>query len=248
MLTPVLVTIITFDVPLTPTVTLLSGEVIETLLVPLMILLMSRLPAINVPVTDRFPIVELPVALTAPPVTKLPPVMFPVAVTSPLVVKLPPITFPVAVTTPPVVKLPPIILPVTVTTPAVPKLPTLAFAVALNVVAYIPTVPTLPMLALPDTDTVVSVPTLVILDCAASTTVLAVIACTACVALGTEPVTLAPVIDVSAEPLPLTLVKTPFVAPILPTLALPTTLNVASEPTAVIFDCVAFVTRPAYAA
>ena len=45
-------------------------------------------------------------------------------------------------------------------------------------------------------------------------------------ALPTCPVTLAPVILDNALPFPLTFVNTPFVAPILPTLALPLALNV----------------------
>ena len=49
----------------------------------------------------------------------------------------------------------------------------------------------------------------------------------------TCPVTLPPVIDVSADPLPLTLVNTPFVAPMFPTLALPDTLRLPNVPSAV---------------
>jgi hypothetical protein len=43
-------------------------------------------------------------------------------------------------------------------------------------------------------------------------------------------VTLAPVIEVSNEPFTLTLVKTPLVAPILPTLAFPDTLSPVNVP------------------
>ena len=44
---------------------------------------------------------------------------------------------------------------------------------------------------------------------------------------------LPPAIDVNADPLPLTLVNTPFVAPMLPTLALPDTLKLVNVPSAV---------------
>ena len=57
-------------------------------------------------------------------------------------------------------------------------------------------------------------------------------------------------IEVSADPLPLTLVKTPLVAPILPTLALPLTLNVPATFTpvpvifAIVFPAEAITTLP----
>ena len=54
-------------------------------------------------------------------------------------------------------------------------------------------------------------------------------------ALDTSPVTLAPVIAVSAEPLPLTDVKSPAVALMLPAEALPDTVNEERVPTLVIF-------------
>ena len=54
----------------------------------------------------------------------------------------------------------------------------------------------------------------------------AVPALVAYVAFATVPVTFAPVIADRAEPLPLTLVNTPLVAPILPTLALPVAFSV----------------------
>ena len=82
--------------------------------------------------------------------------------------------------------------------------------VKIPVFAVILAAVTLPLTASP-----VKVPTDVIFGCAAVVTVSAV------VAAETVPVTLAPVIDEREEPLPLTLVNTPCVAPMLPTLALP---------------------------
>ena len=90
-----------------------------------------------------------------------------------------------------------------------------------------------------------------IFDCAAVVTVPAVVALVAAVALpalvayvafATVPVTLAPVIAVKLAPLPETLVNTPFVAPILPTLAFPETLSPVNVPVDVMFGCAAFVT------
>ena len=95
----------------------------------------------------------------------------------------------------------------------------------------------LPEEILPVTPRLVNVPTEVIFGCAAVYTVPATRALPTCpdtlapatafavVANATAPVTFAPVIELSAEPLPDTLVNTPFVAPILPTFALPVTLN-----------------------
>ena len=51
----------------------------------------------------------------------------------------------------------------------------------------------------------------------------------AVVANATAPVTLAPVIELKLDPLPLTLVKIPCVAPKLPTFALPDALNVVAN-------------------
>jgi hypothetical protein len=101
---------------------------------------------------------------------------------------------------------------------------------------------TFPAVAFPVTASDVSVPTDVILGCAAVVTVPAVVAAL------TVPVTLAPVIELRDEPLPLTLVNTPFVAPILPTLALPVTANEVNVPTLVILGCAAVVTVPAVVA
>ena len=91
---------------------------------------------------------------------------------------------------------------------------------------------------MPVTANDVSVPTLVILGCAAVVTVPAVVAVPALVenvALATVPVTLAPVIDDNVEPLPLTLVNAPSVAPILPTFALPLTDKIVNVPVLVMF-------------
>ena len=55
-------------------------------------------------------------------------------------------------------------------------------------------------------------------------------------------------IPVNAEPLPLTFVKTPLVAPILPTLALPLTDKTDNVPTLVMLGCTAVVTVPAVVA
>ena len=66
-----------------------------------------------------------------------------------------------------------------------------------------PPVSKLPPVTLPLTLNAVNVPTEVILPCAAVVTVPAVVAEVALVALGTVPVTLAPVIELSAAPLPI---------------------------------------------
>ena len=52
---------------------------------------------------------------------------------------------------------------------------------------------------------------------------------------------MAAVSEDKAEPFPLTLVKTPAVAPILPTLALPETLKLVNVPTLVMLGCAAVV-------
>ena len=51
-------------------------------------------------------------------------------------------------------------------------------------------------------------------------------------------------IELSCDPLPDTDVKTPLVAPILPTLAFPDTLSEVRVPTEVIFGCAAVVSVP----
>ena len=80
-----------------------------------------------------------------------------------------------------------------------------------------------PIFALPVTSMLVRVPTEVMFGCAFAVTVPAL---NAYVAFATVPVTLAPVIEVRAEPLPLTLVKSPLTAPMLPTFALPLAYSV----------------------
>ena len=121
-----------------------------------------------------------------------------------------------------------------------------------------PLVIKLPPATLPNTLKALSVPTLVILGCAFAVTVPAVVALVAVpadvakVALATVPVTLAPVIALSPDPLPLMLA--PLMLPvaltlpavlILPPLTLPVTARAVSVPTDVIFVCAAVVNVPA---
>jgi hypothetical protein len=107
-----------------------------------------------------------------------------------------------------------------------------------------PAVIKLPPVMLPDTLSALNVPTDVILGCAAVVTVPAVVALVADpaevakVALATVPVTLAPVILLSPEPLPL------MFAPVI----LPLELNDVNVPTLVILGCAAVVTVPAVVA
>ena len=152
--------------------------------------------------------------------------------------------------------LPAVTLDVTVKLPKVPTDVILGCAAVVNVpvklVALTNVAPVkFPAPIVPVTANEVSVPTLVILGCALVVTVPAVVAVPALVenvAFATVPVTLAPVIDDNDEPFPLTLVNTPTVAPILPTLALPLTDKLVNVPTLVMLGCAAVVTVPAVVA
>ena len=130
--------------------------------------------------------------------------------------------------------LPPATLAVTAKLPRVPTLVMLVCAAVVSVPTML--VPLkLPPVILPVTFKLVNVPTLVILPCAAVVTVPAVVAD---VADGTVPVTLAPVILDSPDPMPLML------APVI----LPVELNEVNIPTEVILPCAAVVTVPAVVA
>ena len=97
----------------------------------------------------------------------------------------------------------------------------------------------LPAVILPVTARLDNVPTLVMLGCAAVVTVPAVVAV---VALDTVPVTFAPAISLSPEPLP---VNTPVFAVNATAVTVPFTPSEVNVPTEVMFGCAFVVTVPA---
>jgi hypothetical protein len=133
--------------------------------------------------------------------------------------------------------------------------------VALMLVTLAPepfNVPTkLPDVVLPVTANAVNVPTDVMLGCAAVVTVPAVVAAPDTVmvyvpdrrAAGNVPMSMLEAFtDVSARPLPVTVVNAPVVPDTLPDVTLPVTAKLVSVPTDVMLACAAVVTVPAVVA